>query len=191
MVRTDAGEGNPDDLDRIADASGAIRENWQRTIEDARAMAADREEDGFETLILPAGDTTPKSPDDPDAPGDDEWGLSCVLPGNKADAFEEVAGDATFDETAVYQNAEAGTVFIVTECLDLDASLSVLVAGTYRMRFAPDLVRTALKQDRMYTHLKRLDGTPVATVEHDDSDAFFPAPEAFYAYETDGMYGHE
>ena len=188
MVRTGAGEDTSDDLDRIADASGAIRENWQRTIEDARAMAADREEDGFETLFVPAGDTTPKSPDASDT---DEWGLSYVLPSNKADAFDEVAGDATFDETAVYQNAEAGTVFIVTECLDLDASLSVLVAGAYRMRFAPDLVRTALEQDRMYTHLKRLDGTPVASIEHERPDSFFPAPEAFYAYETDEMYGRE
>lgn len=186
MVRIEAGDGTPDDIDRIASESDAVREFWELTLDDARAMMADRESDGYETLLLPSGDTTPKHPDSGDT---DEWGLSYVLAGNTAEAFGEFSEGATFSETVVYQQSKGGNTFIVTECLDPEETKAMFIAGAYRMRFAPPMVHTALERDRMYSHLKTLDGTALTTIEHDDPDAFFPDPDAFYAYEVDGMYG--
>lgn len=186
MVRIEAGDGDPDDIERIAQESDTVREFWELTIEDARAMMADRESDGYETLLLPSGDTTPKHPDSGDT---DEWGLSYIIPGNKASEFEAFAEEVTFSETAVYQQSEGGNTFIVTECLNPDVKKSLFIAGAYRMRFASPMVRTAMERDRMYSHVKKLDGTALATIEHDDPDAFFPDPEQFYAYEVDEMYG--
>lgn len=185
MVRIEAGEGDPEDLDRIANTSDEVREYWGRTIEDTQAMMADREGDGYETLMITSADTTPKYPDDTD----DEWGLSYVIPSNSAEEYREFAEGFDFDETVVYQQSESGTVFIVTECIDLEAKRSLFVAGAYRMRFAPEMVRTALDRGSMRSHLKTLDGETIAAFEHDDPDAFFPEPEEFYAYETDEMFG--
>jgi hypothetical protein len=185
MVNIDPGEGEPTDLDRIARSPDVAREGWQQTIEDVRSMMADREANGFETLFLPAGDTTPKDPESGDSK---EWGLSYIIPGNKVDPFRTFFDRGDFSETAVYQNSEGGNVFIVTECIDPEANLSLFIAGTYRIRFAPPLVRTALDKDKMYTHIKKLDGTLLETIEHKHPKSFFPNPEDFYAYETDELY---
>lgn len=183
MVNEQQGPGTSTDADRIPQASGPTQEAWEQTLEDMAAMARDREERGFETLQIPAGDTTPKSP----AAGDtDRFGLSYVVPSDVAGQFQSYAETGSFTETAVYQVAEAGHVYIVTECVDVESGVVVFVAGTYQMRHAPALVRTATERGRMYTHLRTLDGTHLGTIEHEDVSAFFPEPEAFYAYEHDG-----
>lgn len=182
MVRIENGEVKLDDGERMARISQEARNGWGRMTEDMRAMAADREEAGYETLSVPAGDTTPKPPGSGDT---DEWGLSYIIPGNKADDFLELYERADFDETGVYQASMSGISFIVTECLDHDEEIALFVAGSYRLQFAAPLVRTALERDRMFTHIKKLDGTHLGTIEHDDPDAFFPNPEEIYAYETD------
>lgn len=186
MVRTDPETSDPSELDRIAAAPDAVREGWERTIEDTHAMMADREDDGFETLLLPAGDTTPKNPETGDT---DEWGLSHLIPGNKVEPFEAFDARADYDETAVYQTELDGNVFIVTECIDLDNKLSLFIAAGYRINEATAMVRTAMERGEMRTHIKKLDGTKLRTIVHDDPGAFFPDPDHFYAYDTDEFYG--
>lgn len=188
MVMINSDQEDPDDLDRIARSPDAVRDGWGRTIEDTRRMMTDREEDGYETLMLPAGDTTPKNPDSGET---NEWGLSYTIPGNKAEPFLEFTERASFDETAVYQKAEGGNVFIVTECIDLNNKLSLFVIGAYQMRFASPMVRTAMDRGEMHTHIKKLDGTHLQTIEHRHPEAFFPNPNEFYAFETDEIYNLE
>lgn len=188
MVRIDSGEGEPDEIDRIASSPEAARDGWERTIEDAEAMVADREAEGFETLLVPAGDTTPKNPDTGDT---DEWGLTYVVPDNERASLLDFLERADFDETLVYQRSLQGNVFIVTECIDADDELSLFLAGAYRMNVAPPMVRTAMDRGRMLSHVKTLDETHLHTIEHDDPESFFPDPEEFYAYETDEFYWDE
>jgi len=176
----DSAGGNVDDFERLARSSDVGSDGWQRTIEDMNAMAEDRAEAGFETLTIPAGNTAPVSPDAGDT---DRWGLSHVIPGNKAESFERLYDAGTFTETGVYQAGVEGHVFIVTECLDPDAEIVIFIAGAYQMRHAPPLVRAATDRGDMYTHVKTLDGETLGTFEHDDAAAFFPDPEEFYAYE--------
>jgi len=173
------GSSGPETSERVAEHSEELKSNWERTLHDMEAMAADRESEGFETLTIPAGDTTPLSPDT----GDDTWGLSHVVPGDDAADLEALFDPGAFEETAVYQLTSGGFAFVVTECIDLVDEVVVFVAGSYDMRHAAGLVRTATDRGEMYTHVKTLDHTHVATFEHDDPVAFFPDPDEFYAYE--------
>lgn len=171
-----------DDLEQIAQTSDQAKSNWERTVEDMQAMAADREDAGYETLTVISGNTAPKAPEDTES---GEWGLFYVVPGEVADEITAFVERADFDETAVYQASVDRYAFIVTECIDYDESLDLFVAGTYELPYAGDLVRTALERDRMFTHLQRLDGTRVASIGHDDAESFFPDPESVFAYEMD------
>ena len=169
----------PDEYEAVAAQSEVASNGFKRAVEDMRAMAKDREDKGFQTLTIPAGDVATKNPAD----GDDEWGLSFVIPGDRAEDFEFFYAEGEYDETGVYQSATTAHVFVVTEYVDFDAGLVVFLAGSYEKRFAAPMVRTAMDRGRMYTHVKKLDTTHLGTFEHDDPHEFFPDPESFYSYE--------
>lgn len=174
------------DPDALAQQSEVIKSAWERTVHDMNAMAQDREDKGFDTLKIPAGDTAPEPPSEgPEG----RYGLSHVIPDNKAERFEEMYTEAggEFEETGVYQMFNDGHVFLVTELIDLGNRNVVYIAGSYRMRHAPALVRTATDRGKMYTHVQTLDQTQLGSVEHDDVGAFFPNPEEFYAYEMNDL----
>ncbi|WP_123537202.1 DUF7529 family protein [Halosimplex salinum] len=175
------GPDTPDRKEVVADHSEELKSDWQRALSDMQAMAEDREEQGYETLAIPAGDTTTLSPDMGD---DDRWGLAHIVPNNYADDFEALYDESSFDETAVYQLESGGFAFLVTELIDHDAEVVVFIAASYDLRFAAGLVRTAMERDEMYTHVRTLDHTNLGTVHHDDPEAFFPDPEAIYAYDV-------
>jgi hypothetical protein len=183
MVRLNSDESNPDELERIARAPDVVRNGWKRTIEEVRAMADAREEEGYETLTVFAADTATVAPGDVD---EDRWGLSYLVDSDDAETVTEFDERTDFDETAVYQNQSGGNVFIATECIDLDNEAILLIAGAYRMRLAVDLVRTATAAEKMYSHIRQGDGTVIATVEHEDAERFFPNPDEFYSYEVTG-----
>ena len=180
MVRTDPGsDGDDTDTDRLAQTAEQSRSGWTQAVADMEAMAADRAATGYETLTVAAGDTAPKAPDTGDS---EEWGLTYVVPSNVADEFTALHARADFEETGVYQADDGPNRFVVTECLDHDARIALFVAGTFRLRFATPLVETALDRGKMLTHVKKLDGTPLGSIEHDDPEAFFPEPETVYAH---------
>lgn len=180
MVEEHDGAGTPGEVERLARETEDTSDDWQRAVRDMRAMAMDREENGFETLTIPAGDTTPKPPSSGET---ERFGLSHLIPGDTVERFQTLYEEGEFTETDVYQARVDGNIFIVTEVRDPDARLAVFVAGAYRMRHAPALVRTATERDEMYSHVRTLDGTHLGTFEHDDVSAFFPDPEEFLAYE--------
>jgi len=181
MVNQTPGDGTPSDAERLTQTSDEAKSGWEQAVEDMQAMAADREEKGFETLTIAAGDTSPVSPQAGDS---EDFGLSYIIPGNKVEAFEDLYLGNDFTETGVYQTSSGGHVFIVTECIDLEAKAIIYIAGAYQMRHAAGLVRAATDRGKMYTRLKTLDHTEVGVFEHDDVSAFFPNPDDFYAYEV-------
>jgi hypothetical protein len=182
MVKIEDGEVTLDEGERMARAADEMRTGWEKTIEDMRAMAEDREDEGYEIVKLPADDTAPKPPGVGD---DDEWGMTYVVPSGRAETFADIHERASYDETGVYQAKMSGNAFLVTECLDHDEKLAVFVAGAYQLRHATELVNTAIERGEMYTNIKKLDGTKLATIEHDDPSAFFPDPEEYRAYDTE------
>mgnify|MGYP006273357803 CR=1 FL=1 len=181
MVRQSPGEGSPSDAERLAQTSESIKSSWERTVEDMRAMAADREEKGFSTVTAVAGDTAPVAPQMGES---DEFGLTFIISGNEAEDFEASYQGSDFTETGVYQSTREGHVYIVVECIDMEAKEIIYITGAYEMRAAPELVRAATDREKMYTRVKTIDHTEVGVFEHDDVSAFFPDPDEFYAYEV-------
>ncbi|WP_136689868.1 DUF7529 family protein [Halorhabdus amylolytica] len=178
MVRLGPDDVTLDDGERLLATSETAHSGWEQTLTDVEAMARDRADSGFETVILTSDNTTPKPPETGET---DEWGLVYIVASNQAQEFLTVSDRAEFDDTIVYQASSAGHVFVVTECLDTERNLALFVAGTYSMQNASALVEAAVEREKMYTHLKKLDGTLLGTIEHDDAEQFFPDPERFYA----------
>ncbi len=175
--------GDPD-IDAVEQASAyadTYSRAWELTVGDAERMAEEREEDGWETVVLPAGDMAPEPPDDG---VEGRYGLVYVVPGNRADTLEGMLETATFPDWEVYRTTVEGRVFLATELIDEDAEMAAYVAGNFELRLAEELIQTAADRGRIYTHLQRLDETPVAAFEHGNWRRFFPNPDAFL--ETDG-----
>ncbi|MFB6243063.1 MAG: hypothetical protein ABEH80_03105 [Halobaculum sp.] len=103
-----------DDAERVAALADRHRDAWQRTLNDAETLAEQREEDGWETLVIPAGDTAPEPPEAGDS---DRYGLVHVIPSNFADDFEALS-DEQFSAYDVYRAESDGRVFVVTELLE-------------------------------------------------------------------------
>ena len=174
MVRLGPDDVTLDDGERLLATSEAAQTGWEQTLQDVEAMARDRAEAGFETLVLTSDDTTPKPPG-----SSDEWGLVYIVPSNQAEEFRAFTDEVDFEDTVVYQASSSGHAFVVTECLDTERGRVLFVAGTYRLHRASSLAEAALDRSEMYTHIKKLDGTVLGTIEHDDAEQFFPDPERF------------
>lgn len=164
-------------LEQTPESDELTKKWWRRTLRDMQAIARDREDRGFESVVIPAGTTTPKPLASDET---DEFGLSYIIPDNKTGPFLDVYERGTFTDTGVYQVTDKNHVFIVTECIDLSSKVVILIAGTYRMHHASSLVRAATNHEKMYSHIQTLNGTRLGSFEHDDVSAFFPCPEDFY-----------
>lgn len=154
-----------------------LNEGWEAAVRDMRAMAADRELKGYETLAIPSGNTAPVSP----SQGDDRIGFSHLVDRSDGRDFAVRYEGRNFTDTGVYQVADSGHVFLVTEHIDYDAETVIFIAGTYRVTDAADLVRAAMDRGKLYTYVRKLDRTILGTFEHDDVSAFFPDPDIYFS----------
>ena len=64
-------------------------------------------------------------------------------------------------------------MFLVVEYFDADGP-AVFVAGAYELGDAGNALSAADDDATFYTHLRKLDKTPVATFEHEDRSKFLP-----------------
>ncbi|WP_134672445.1 DUF7529 family protein [Halorussus marinus] len=182
MTETGTGDEGPDYAERIAASADVHSNAWQQTVEDMNAIAEDLEDEGWDVLTIPAGHTAPTNPD---AGATDRFGLVHVVPGNKADDIEETVETGAFPQYRVFRKEMQGRVFMVTQLLDPEAEQAILIAGNFELRHAPGLVKTALEEEEMYTHLQKLDKTHLASFRHDEVEHFFPNPHRYEDYEVD------
>lgn len=145
---------------------------WQRTIDDQRALAAERREDGWETVTVVGHHVAPVRP----AVGEtDRWGLVYVVPGDDADAVVDAADRGEFDEYRVYRRRVGATLFLVTELRDAENALTFLLAGGVDTRGEgyDGLRETAFDRGELHTHVQTLDETHLGSFVHDDPTHFF------------------
>ena len=163
-----------DDIDmgeEIAGQADIHRDAWEQTIEDARALEAERRDGGWETVLIPSGQTATEPPR---VGNTDRYGLVHVIPDNFVEEFEDFFERGTFTEFDVYRAEASGRVFLVTELLDPDEKLAILVIANYKLRDAAELIETVVEAGDMYTHVQTLDGTHRGSFEHEDYEKFFP-----------------
>lgn len=183
---TRAGEDDPDYAERIAQHAQVHKSAWQRTLDDMQALEEELQDEGWDVVAVPAGHTAPENPD---AGETDRWGLVYVIPGNYAEEFSEAVEAGDYPRFEVYQQEVDGRTFMLTMLQDPDAEQAILIAGNFEMRHAPPLVRTAQREDVMYTHVQKIDKTPLGTFRHADWEPFFPDPEAYEAYIVEANIG--
>lgn len=148
---------------------------WGRTLADMEAIAEDLRDDGREVVAIQAGDTAPEGRD----VGGDRFGLSHVIPANKAEPFATAFEAVVDPEYRVYRQDVDAQVFILTRIDDAESDVSILLAGTFEKRFEGGLVRAAADAGAMYTHVRTLDGTHLGTFEHEDWKLFFPDADEY------------
>jgi len=182
MPETGAGDDEPDYAEQIAASADVHKNAWQRTLDDMEAMAEELEADGWEVLPIAAGHTAPTNPD---AGATDRFGFVHVVPGNKAEPFEQLVETGSFPKYRVFRNEMDGRIFMLTQLIDPDAEATILIAGNFPVRHAPGLVKTALKEDEIYTHVQKLDKTHLGSFRHDDVEKFFPDPHKYTGYQVD------
>ncbi len=168
---TETGDNNTDDDERLSAASEAMRDAWSQTLEDMRAMADARTEEGWTALAVPAGDTGPESQEMGDT---DRFGLTFVIPGNYADEFDEAFRRGTYPRYEVYRQEVDGRVFLVVEYLDPEIETTILVAGNYELGEASGMVHDAEDAGEMFTHHQKHDDTHIGTFQHDTHEKFVP-----------------
>lgn len=165
---------DPENPDHIATNADTLKNAWSATLSDMDALAAEYESDGWDTITVPAGHTAPESPESGDG---DRFGLVYVIPGNYAEEVGDAIAAGEFPRYDVYRNESGGQVFLVTVLADPDTRTAIFVAGGFERRHSRGLMTAANEEDVMYTHLQKLDGTPVGSFEHDDPEKFFPATD--------------
>lgn len=161
---------------------------WQATIDDMNALAEEFREEGWDTVITAiAGDSAPEPPEDGPS---GRFGIVHVLPETESEQIREAVADGEgFPKYDVFRAEREGRVFLVTEFLDPETSTAVFVAGNFERHRAVGLVRAAKEEGKIFSHLQKLDGTVVATFEHDDLTKFFPEADRLVedlAYDTPG-----
>lgn len=163
-----------DDMDRgerIAANAGAEKEAWSATLDDMEAIASELEAEGWSTITIQAGATWPTGPDD----DDERYGLVYVVPGNKAEPFVDAVETGDFPRYEVHRAERDGKVFLVTVLSDPETETAILLAGAYEMRRSLNCARTAAEEGAMYTHVQKLDGTPLGSFRHEGYEQFFPS----------------
>ena len=146
------------------------RDAMTRTVEEARLLADQRREDGWDAFVVPAVDTAPVPSDAEEG----EWGFVHVVPDNYADRVAAACTNGSFPRYDIYRRRIGETVSFVTELLDPESKTVLLVAGQYTTDDATGLYREATEEGTIRTVLRRLDGERLARFEHEDVEKFFP-----------------
>jgi hypothetical protein len=163
-----------DDAERLAAYAAGNKQAWQATIADMNAIAADRADDGWETVTVAAGHTEARPRE---AGGTDRYGLVHVVSGSDAEPFATAYERGDYPRYDVYRGTTDTRLFLVTECLDPGSRTAIIVAGQVRRGDARKLARTAARTGRMYTHVRTLDGTHLRSFDHATPEKFFPVTD--------------
>lgn len=147
------------------------KDGLEATLADAREIGATRKQEGWYPIIVPAGDTTPV-PDIDDI--NDPWGFVHTVPSNFADEVTGAVEEGTFPKYDVYRNRVDNDVYFATELLDPETQICLLVVGMYSISDADTLYQQAVRKGNIRTHLQTLDGTVIASFEHEAVEKFFP-----------------
>lgn len=148
----------------------ARKEGTAAAVDDARRIAEQRREAGWDAIVVPAVDTAP-------VPEDAEQGYSGfvhVVPDNVADDVAAACARAEFPQYDAYRRQVGEQFFFVVELLDPDTETALLIAGTYRITDAAALYRQASREGVVRTHLRRLNGEPLGSVKHEKIAKLFP-----------------
>ncbi|ELZ07235.1 DUF7529 family protein [Natrialba aegyptia] len=151
----------------------AIKNAWVQTTEDLSALEQQRQENGWDTVAIPALQTAAVSRD-AGKKHDDRYGLFFVIADNHADSFTNAFERGEFPRYEAYRNEVDGAVFLVVELLDPESETAILLAGQYERRHVPGMVAAANEEGELYTHVRTLDKTVLGSFKHEEYAPLVP-----------------
>lgn len=168
-------DGNDERIERLASNASVRKEGWKRTNEDMKLIAEERRDEGWDVVAVPAVHTDTVSPDMGE--DSDRFGFVHVIADNHADDVADTLASASFDRYEAYRSVEGDQAFLVVELLDDGAETALLIASHYDRNEAEGMIAATRERDVLFTHLKRLDGTHLGTVRHEEYEPLLATPE--------------
>lgn len=144
---------------------------WSQTLQSATEMADGLRADGWRVVTVRAAHVAPEPPTRGDS---DRFGFVHLAQGEDAGDVRSAVDEGEFDGYELFTHRAGPDLFTVTRITDGDSKLAVLLVGTVDLTQAGELAAAARERGAMYSHLQLLDGTRLATFEHDDPTDFFP-----------------
>lgn len=143
----------------------SVEPHWQRLRSDAKSIAAEFREEGWETIRFPVGDVSAVA-------GGDAFGIHLVVPDNKFDELRDLLGDGVaFDSFEIYTHSTDQRVYAIVAATDEETGAAIVYPLYYSKAERDQLAREAAGRGAMVTHLKTL-GDDRVTLEQ-DPDEFF------------------
>ena len=169
------GNGLPDPrIERMRDPEGAHSQAWATTLEEMEVMADDRRSDGWEVRTVMAAHTDTVTRDMREH---DRFGLTHIIPNNHVDAFRDFWDPDEFTEYLIYANAVHGFMYTVIELIDPVDERSIFLATRYDMTMAKGMVDNAKEEGVLYSHVKSIDGTILASIPYEEFEPLVTHPD--------------
>ncbi|WP_158854639.1 hypothetical protein [Halorhabdus sp. CUG00001] len=143
---------------------------WAQVLEVAEEMAGELREDGWDVCLVRAGHVSAV----PSGESPAQHGLVYVAPDSVEAELPGLVAGTTFDRYVVFREAVARDLFVVTQMMALEAKRAVVLVGAIDRQQASDLAVDAREREELYSHVRLLDGTHLATFHHEDPAHVFP-----------------
>jgi len=146
---------------------------WGQTIREANERADELRADGWDVVTVRAGHVALLPPEAGDT---DRFGLVYVAPDGVAESLPAAIDRADLTQSAAFRQQVGTDRFLVTRVSDPDERVAVLLVGAVDLGRpeASDLADAARSTGVLYSHVELLDGTHLATFEHDHPEDFLP-----------------
>ncbi len=144
---------------------------WKKTLAELDRLTTEYRAEGWDTVAVQAGHTATLAPSEGEFETPE---LVYTVPDDSADELHTMfsAGEPT--RFTVYLDETQSPRYHILELADPEQSLVALVASAVDQSQVGGFGETAREAGRVYTRLRRLDGTGVGVFRHDDPTVFFP-----------------
>jgi len=164
-------DGQVDPETRLRDEQGARSEAWKQTVEEMRALADERRENGWDAVTIPGIHLSILTPEVGDP---DEFGFEYVIPDNFTDEFVDAFDPAAVARYQVYRTIANRNVFQVLELLQPETETVIMLAGMYELRHAGKIRGPAERDEKINTIVRTIDDTRLGVLEHGDYEPLVP-----------------
>lgn len=136
-------------------------------------MAETLRADGWDAVVVRAGNVAPVVPEDRD---DDRFGLTYLAPDGVAESLPAAIEGASLEQSTVFTQQVGTDHFLLTRVSDPNARVAVLLVGAVDLSqpAVDDLASLATDRGHLYSLVELLDGTHLATFRHDHPADFLP-----------------
>lgn len=153
----------------MAASTGSDRTMREQALEAADGLAEELREGGWEVRVLTAGHVTPVSPDE----AAEDFGLIYIVPDSVGDELPALVDSGSFERYETFRRVTGTDLTLVTQLTDQANELAVILVGTVDLDRAGPLASAARERGELYSHVRLLDGTRLATFRHEDPTHFF------------------